>query len=248
VNPKRVNFALRVVPSCINVPAGATVPVTVHALRKDGFAGAIGLRLRDAPDGFVLHGGRVPPGQDTVQVTLTAPSTPLDDPLPFMLEGHAKIGEQVVRHLAVPAEDMMQAFLNRHLVPADDFLVAVTKKRRGTPPLRLIDTTPVRLRPGGKATVRLRGPRKPPVGKIELELLDGPAGVTLGELSPVGRETTFVLHADAETAVPGWQGNVLVEVFIVRPGKTKEGKPRGPARRTSLGVLPALRLVIARPK
>ena len=48
------DFALRVVPSSINARAGATVPVTVYALRRDGFAGEIALKLKDAPSGFIL--------------------------------------------------------------------------------------------------------------------------------------------------------------------------------------------------
>ena len=47
------DFALRMVPSSINARAGATVPVTVYALRRDGFAGDIVLKLKDAPSGFM---------------------------------------------------------------------------------------------------------------------------------------------------------------------------------------------------
>ena len=32
-----------------------SVPITVYALRKDGFSGEIALRLKDAPDGFTLE-------------------------------------------------------------------------------------------------------------------------------------------------------------------------------------------------
>ena len=42
-----------------------------------------------------------------------------DNPQPVSLaiEGRAKIGKREVVHAAVPAEDRMQAFLWRHLVP-----------------------------------------------------------------------------------------------------------------------------------
>jgi len=66
-------FELRVAPSSISVRAGMTVPITVYALRKDGFAGQIALRLRDAPQGFLLSGAWVPAGQDKVRLTMTAP-------------------------------------------------------------------------------------------------------------------------------------------------------------------------------
>ena len=38
---------------------GGTIPVTVTAIRRDGFAGDIGLALASAPAGFVLSGARV---------------------------------------------------------------------------------------------------------------------------------------------------------------------------------------------
>ena len=65
-------------PSSINVRAGASVPLTVYALRKDGFSGEIALALKDAPAGFALSGGRVPAEQDQVRLTLTVPPTPGD--------------------------------------------------------------------------------------------------------------------------------------------------------------------------
>src|SRR5208283_240207 len=49
ISAPRPDFALRVVPSAINVRAGLSVPVTVYALRKDGFTNAIDLRLKNAP-------------------------------------------------------------------------------------------------------------------------------------------------------------------------------------------------------
>lgn len=76
------DFALRMVPSCINVRPGAIVPVTVYALRKDGFNGDITLALKNAPAGFLLDGGCIPAGQDKVQVTLTVPQGPAASPPP----------------------------------------------------------------------------------------------------------------------------------------------------------------------
>ena len=67
------DFALRVVPSNINVQAGGTVPITVYALRKDGFSGEIALALKDAPQGFALSGARVPANQNQMRFTLTSP-------------------------------------------------------------------------------------------------------------------------------------------------------------------------------
>ena len=65
ISPPQARF--RVCGSCL--PAwstrltGTIVPITVYALRRDGFDGEIALALKDAPPGFTLSGGRVPAGR-----------------------------------------------------------------------------------------------------------------------------------------------------------------------------------------
>ncbi|MBI4579951.1 MAG: peptidase [Planctomycetes bacterium] len=129
IGPPRPDFELRVVPSSINVRRGGSATLTVYALRKDGFNGEISVALKDAPPGFRLAGGRVPAGQDQAKLTLTVPPASLDEPVSLGLEGRATIEEQAVVRPAVPAEDMMQAFAYRHLVPAKQLLVAVSGRR-----------------------------------------------------------------------------------------------------------------------
>ena len=45
ISAPRPDFELRIVPSSINVAAGATLPLTVYALRRDGFSGEITLGI-----------------------------------------------------------------------------------------------------------------------------------------------------------------------------------------------------------
>ncbi len=130
VSPPRPDFELRVVPSTVNVRSGSTVPLTVYAIRRDGFSGEIDVVLKDAPDGFTLHGGRVPRDQDQVRLTLTVPPKSQDEPVSLSFEGHAAVQGREVSHPVVPAEDMMQAFAYRHLVPAQELKVALAGTRR----------------------------------------------------------------------------------------------------------------------
>ena len=76
ISPPRPDFELRVVPSSVNARAGTAVPITVHALRRDGFNGPIDLELKDAPAGFSLSGAKIPAGQAKVRLTLTVPLEP----------------------------------------------------------------------------------------------------------------------------------------------------------------------------
>jgi hypothetical protein len=141
ISPPQPDFELRVVPSSINVRAGATAALTVYALRKDGFSDEIALTLKDAPSGFTLSGGRVPAGQDQAKVSLKAPPTPTTEPVSLHLEGRAIIQGQEVVRAAVPADDMMQAFFYRHLVPAKDLKVAVIPRAKPSPAQKKPQTT-----------------------------------------------------------------------------------------------------------
>ena len=96
---------LRVTPAAINT--AITLPVTVEAIRKDGFSGAIRLALRNAPPGFVLAGAVVPAGEDRVRFTLTVPPQARPEPVTLSLEGRATIGGCEVMRSATPAEKMM---------------------------------------------------------------------------------------------------------------------------------------------
>ena len=95
----------------------------------DQFAnGELGLDLKDAPEGFTLVGARVPAAQDKVHLNLTVPRLRTKEPVSLHLEGRATIQGRTVSHAAVPAEDMMQAFAYRHLVPSQELKVAVLKR------------------------------------------------------------------------------------------------------------------------
>ena len=90
-----------------------------------GSTGDIILSLKDAPKGFKLGGAKVQAKEDKVKLTITAPSEPTKDPVNLKLEGRATIAGREVVHAAVPAQDMMQAFEYRHLVPSQELDVAV---------------------------------------------------------------------------------------------------------------------------
>ncbi len=125
ISAPQPDFALRVVPSAAALRSQAGGPLTVYAIRKDGFAGDIQVRLKDPPAGFRSPVVRLPATSEMVRlpVRTTLISTP--EPVTLVVEGRAAIGGQEVVHDAVPAEDRMQAFLWRHLVPAQEFKMLV---------------------------------------------------------------------------------------------------------------------------
>jgi hypothetical protein len=243
LGPPRPDFALRVTPSSVNVPLRGATAISVHALRRDGFDGPVDLALRHAPPGFELHGGRVPAGSDHVRVTLTAGWQAPERPVVLELEGRAVIGGERVVRPAVPAEDMMQAFAYRHLVPFEVLVVAVRSRPPGLP-AAVFRRTPVRIPADGTVHVRARLPRHPRLREISYELVDPPDGVTL-DRAALGREgLELTLAADGEIVRAGLEDNLIVEAFVELEGGSRGGGPTGQTRRVSLGVLPAIPIEI----
>jgi hypothetical protein len=257
ISAPRPDFALRIAPSRIHARAGRFVPISVFVLRKDGFAGAIALDVKDAPEGFVLRGGLVPAGQDQVRVTLMVPPIFSEEPIPLGMEGRATIGGQEVVHSAVPADDMMQAFAYKHLVPAQDLKVAIVDnfrfqgrprdwergpggQRRPYPePMKLLGEQPVAIPVGGSTEVRVVGP---PLGggsaEVRVELSDPPAGFSVKSVSRIDRGLAIVLSCDADKARPGLKGNLIANVFQVWTRTEKDGRTR--TNRWLMAILPAI--------
>jgi hypothetical protein len=236
----RPDFELRVVPSSVNVRAGTTVPITVHALRRDGYDGQIDLALKDAPTGFKLSGARLPAGQDLLRLTLTVPPESQAEPCALSLVGQATIQQRQVTHAAVAADDLMQAFIYRHLVPASQLEVCIT----GSPHRFTIGAAvagPIKIPPGGKVRVPVSAPTSTFLGEVHLELSDPPPGITIESVS-LGREGgEIVIQSDPAVVKPGLKGNLIVNAFAVRTGESAgKGKAQRRKSRILLSALPAI--------
>ena len=114
------DFALRVVPSRIVIRSKKSAAVTVYAIRKDGFNGPIKLSFKDLPKGLESSGATLAANKEVVSLTVKTSLTEMEKPVNLTVVGSATIGKQEVVHEAVPAEDRMQAFLWRHLLPAEN--------------------------------------------------------------------------------------------------------------------------------
>jgi hypothetical protein len=133
----RPDFALFTVPTSVTLKAKGAAGITVQAIRKDGFADAITLTLKDPPEGFSVSPGIIAKGQTKGTLTLKTTLTATALPASLVIEGKAKIQQRDVAHVALPAEDRMQAFLWRHLVPAQDLRAMVYDPAFTPPPKRV---------------------------------------------------------------------------------------------------------------
>ncbi len=136
------DFALRVVPSSVGLRGKSTAALSVYAIRKDGFTGPIKLGLRDPPPGFSSFPSTLLATQTVTRLTFKCDLVATKGPVTLSVVGNAKIGGKEIVHEAVPAEDRMQAFLWRHLVPASDLKVLVFDPSYQPPPQRIARARP----------------------------------------------------------------------------------------------------------
>ncbi len=249
VGPPRPDFDLRVTPSSLTVRPGGSVPLTVHVMRRDGFAGEIAVSLRAAPKGFALAEARIAPGQDSVQATLSAPGSATAGAIRLQFDGRAKIGGRAEVRAAVPADDLMQSFAYRHLVPAQELLVVVVGRPRAAEGLRILSGSPVRISPGGTARILVATPALSRAGlRLAFELTNPPEGISI-ERSIQGKDGhEIVLKADRAKAKPGLTGNLIVAVSGNRADPAaKSPRPAG-GRGFPLGSLPAIPFEVVPPQ
>jgi hypothetical protein len=246
VSAPRPDFELRVSPSSINTVGGGTVPITVTALRRDGFAGDISLALVNAPAGFRLSGAVVPAGQDQVRMTLTVPAVATAAPISLRVEGRATLQGKAVARQAIPADDMTQAFAYHHLVTADELRLSIAARGGTRVVSRIVSDDQVRIPVGGSTKVHASiPPGYATFENLQLELNDAPDGFTLRDVSVATGGAQFVIAVDSAKLKPGSRGNLIVTISgeRVAPANTPNA---GARRRVPIGTLPAITFEIVK--
>ncbi len=178
-------------------------------------------------------------------MTLTIAPNAAKDTSSIAVEGRATIQGRVAVRRALPADDMMQAFAYRHLVPADGLRVSVLQRGSVRVVPRVLPPGPVAIPSGGTARVRVAFPFPRAFEKLEFELSEAPEGVTLGDLLAGPNGAEFVLRADPAKAKAGTRGNLIVVVSGERaPQANQPNQPAAARRRVPLMTLPAIQFEI----
>lgn len=200
ITPARPGFKLCMEPSGLQIAPGGTAAFSVRALRTDGFDGKIELGVENLPPGFSASKATIPAGADTARLTITAPPKIPKKAIIPEISGTGEIDGQSVVRTAVPVDNQMQAFLYRHLVPAQELVLAPVEQ-----PSPLVFQVKV-----------------PKSGIVEL-----PMGKEV-KLHVTGRFRKGITGAKLKLDHPP-EGIVVVKSWIGRKrakGKTADGKPK----------------------
>jgi len=145
ISAPQPDFALRVVPSSLWLRGNSSANLTVYVQRQDGFAGPIQLQTQDK--GFEIRGAVLAGTQTMTRVTVRTTLMETPGPVALTVVGCATNAGRVIVHAAVPAEDRMQAFLWRHLVPARELCALVVAPPPPPPGTGARKTAPAAAKP-----------------------------------------------------------------------------------------------------
>ena len=155
ISEPRPDFELRMIPSKMVMRSKSSASVKVFAIRKDGYNGPIKLSFKDLPKGFESGGATIAEKKQDVNLALKTSLEETEQPVNLTVVGSATVGGREIVNQAVPAEDTMQAFLWRHLLPADDLPAFVYNPSYQPPEERIRPPIEARHQPKGKVTRNL---------------------------------------------------------------------------------------------
>ena len=169
----------------------------------------------------------------TVSFRAITPSAPYE----LELEGRALVrGVQVIRPVK-PADRMMQAFANLHYVQAQSIYLGFARGKTKFASISYSPSGSVVIPAGGTAevAVAVRPLPGPAMSKVNLELVDPPAGIQLKESRLTDTGFSVSIAADAKLAGRS-------ETLIIRATATLPGNP---PKIVEIGILPALGIEVS---
>ncbi|MBN1446055.1 MAG: hypothetical protein JW957_08120 [Candidatus Omnitrophica bacterium] len=244
MGPAYPDFELRATPSAVNLNAGGSQAVKIHALRKRGFSENIELALAGETHGFTIQGGFIPAGRDSVYITLTAPLQTEDSPFALTIEGRSVINGQEAVRPVIAAEEMMQAFAYFHLVPSGSLTASVLRPRFRGLSMKPETSGTLRISPGGEAEISVSVRSLMNLATLIPQMKEPAEGISIAKVKSGPEKLSFVLKADAEKVKKGFRDNVIVEVFSNIPVGKPDEKGVRKKQKISLGIIPAIPLEI----
>ncbi|MGZ0654816.1 hypothetical protein ACWPKS_04345 [Coraliomargarita sp. W4R72] len=230
------DFELRLLPSSLNVGASGCVELRLYLKRTDDLTGPVSLRLVNAPAGARLHNAVIPAGQNEGWTTLEWPAGKDDRIEIVQIEAVAQVNGKEIKHPVIAADDSMQAFLWRHLLPAQALNIAPLTNSASFSYSNEVQSTVLSLSANQDVTHVIPltvAPKQ--ADRFHFRLKEAPAGVTVTHAKIKENTIQIQFHCSEALSSTPSRGNLLVEA--TRKDTNKKNKKTST---TSLGVLPAI--------
>lgn len=228
IDTPRPDFSVYMMPSALNA-YGATIPFKLMISRREGFAGTVEITVKDGPSGLKVDGSRIPQEADEILMTLSLPPGTTNGFHTIKLAAVATVAGKTVEREVVPADEVMQAFIYMHLLPASENILYIPKKVWALPFRNLPNE--ITIKPGESKELVFNCPNhKSRDADMALELMSPPPGVSVTGGKLEGGQYAFTLRADSKAK--NWKGNLVFHVFS--ENRNKKGS------RWLAGCLPAI--------
>jgi hypothetical protein len=236
------SYELRMTPSSIALLPGQSAAVKIDVLSKDGFNEDILLGLRTFPKaGYTLRGDRIPAGRESMYVTITAPPN-LKKASELMIESRSRTAEGIISSTAIPAENMMQAFIYYQLVPSSEMLAAKPDIRWKVPAFRT-DTEKLTLSPGASAKISFinQNPGNLSDKEMTAELLGDNPHIKISDINTTKDTVELTITTDKDCPTDCIE-NLVAKLSMHTQTKGKGGETRKVT--VELNSLPAVAIEI----
>ena len=135
ISPPQPDFAVFCEPSSLVLRGNTPQTLKVHLIRKDGFDGTVRLRLANGGV-FQIEDGLIADGANEAVLSLRALPRYQGAIREVALEAVATIGGREVVRLVIAIDNMEQAFIYRHWVPAKSLVISRPRPQQQPAPVR----------------------------------------------------------------------------------------------------------------
>jgi len=204
----------------LEVGAGGTIAVSVSTERLNHFAGPITVMADGLPAGVTSRGGVIEPGQNSVEITLTAkPGTALG-PTAIHLRGSALVDGKLLTREAAPRTQYMPRSIDPGMFQDDSYKrpyyvydsLPLGVIARAEPFALETDVPALTLAPGQKAEIVVKALRTPGAdGEIKLELRGLPEKVTAAVPAIAAKQIEAHITLTAALDAPLTIRNLIVQ-------------------------------------
>ncbi len=242
------DFEVFALPAGVLVPKGGSGWITLRAVRKEGFKGDIRVFPSSESQDIRLSAAVIPDGKNEIKTSFSCAGGAEGSTRPLELMAGSTNGNAIVIHHVVAAEELMQAFAWKHIVPVNSLQVAAGKEMPFTLYFDSVPEAGIELTQGKETKFVINVGRKGDfVEPINLALISPPDGVSLRGSFIGGRKDSFEAALRADFKAKLGPETLLLQGTAAVPVEERQAAEKG--RREKMYVnAPVLKINILKGK